>query len=111
MSLGLGVAAIDFDRVTHRLKGMKRKTNRKKNTQTLEGVVPVNRSGQLIQIIIEEIEVLENEENADVRNQTDSEQQLSAFPVSAFNWKPSEKIDEDCEAQNEYISGNKRHVE
>src|SRR6185295_11218909 len=73
VALRLLLAAIDLDDVAQALEGMKRETDRQRDGQRRDRIVPVEELGQPGDVLIEKVEVLEREERDAERADADDQ--------------------------------------
>src|SRR4051812_7581932 len=72
-------ASVHLDHVAQALEHMKRESQRQRNLQNHQRVMPVDQLGEVRDIGVEEIEVLEEKENADVGKDADEKEELLLF--------------------------------
>src|SRR6185436_2218725 len=104
------VAAIDLDGVAHGLKGMKRQAYGKNDRQGRNCVVQPKRLRGSGHIVIEEIEVLEERQDANVGDDAQRQEALSDTALRPLDENPGVVIDDNREPENQDVLGNEGHV-
>ena len=104
-------APIHLDRVAHRLEGVKRKAYRKDNAHVGDGIAPTQPAEDRGEVIVEEIEVLEEAQEAAIGDQAHQQHRLAPAALGSFNQQPGRIIHQDEEQDDENVGRDKGHVE
>ena len=102
--------AVDLDRVAHRLERVERQADRQDDAQRRHAVRPVENLGDGARVGVEEVEVLEDRQHADVGDDA-HHQEPAFFRLRAPRSRPRGVVDRDREEQDQDVDRDERHVE
>src|SRR5665213_2489697 len=108
--LGVLLAAIHLDRITHRLKRMERKSDRQKQSKIMHRIVHLEPSGDPSKIRVNKIKVFEKTEHSDICYDTQRKHPLPLGSSGSLDLNPGDIINDDRERENEDIARDERHV-
>src|SRR4051812_19260641 len=94
---------INLDGVAHRLERVERKADGKNDVECGNAVRPVKYFCDRVCVGVQEVEVLEDREHADVRDNAHQQKHSSAFSYSVFDKNSSRVIHCDREKQDEDV--------
>src|SRR5687768_5455616 len=111
VTLGSLPALVHFDRVRHRLERVKRQADWEDYREERKVVRPVKHLRYRVRVGTEEVEVLEDSEHSDVRNDARDEPGLSFPALRVLDDYAGHIVDRDREKQDQDVDRDERHVE
>src|SRR5690349_13056865 len=105
------MAAIDFDGIAQRLKGVEGQTDREDDRETVKRVIPANKFCKHRQVLIGKIEIFEESQHTDVGQDAGDQDPALFTSLKSFQPQPRKIIYCNRHRQNENIFWNEGHIE